>query len=397
LNKALGYNYDAIEEYASARNAYRAALHTSEGGTATDPDAHTLIGTAYFHDGRDTLLQRGYISAGAALLDSAIGKFQQALKYNENWAPAHRGLGLVYDLQAANYASNKAMNIVSHSFQEAEAEFKKALQISPDYAEAMADLGACYNRQQRWDEAVQQFEAGLRIAALPDLYAHMATALIGLQRYPEAITAGESALALDKTAFEAHNAIGLAYYYMNTLGEAIRHFQLAINLQPDSYQAYTNLGNAYFMAQSWHRARASYRRALDRIPEAAIAGTLYQRAYLNYLTGRAFANAGMQQDAVLAYNEALTLDPSYFDCLRELARSYVALGKFRAGERALRTALQKSPGPAADSEVHQQLGQLFETEGRAHEAIIQYSTAVQIDPNNASARGALERLQGAQT
>ncbi|MFQ6096679.1 MAG: tetratricopeptide repeat protein [Armatimonadota bacterium] len=124
---------------------------------------------------------------------------------------------------------------------------------------------------------------------------------------------------------------------------------------------------------------------------------MFQRAYLHYLTGRAFANAGMQDDAILAYNQALMLDPSYFECLRQLARAYVAVRKFRAGERALRTALQKSPGPAADSEIHQQLGQLFETEGRPHEAIIEYSTAVQIDPNNTSARDALQRLQGART
>jgi tetratricopeptide (TPR) repeat protein len=96
---------------------------------------------------------------------------------------------------------------------------------------------------------------------------------------------------------------------------------------------------------------------------------------------------------VKSLNEALAIDPTYFDALRQIARDYAALSDFRASERALRRALQQSPGAVEDAEVLSQLGQVYESANQPHEALAAYGEALTKDPNNLEAQSGLTRLQ----
>ena len=69
------------------------------------------------------------------------------------------------------------------------------------------------------------------------------------------------------------------------------------------------------------------------------------------------------------------------------------MSDFRAAERALRRALQQSPGPAEDADVLSQLGQTFEAAGQPHQALAAYSEAITKDPNNIDAQNGFARLQ----
>jgi tetratricopeptide (TPR) repeat protein len=96
---------------------------------------------------------------------------------------------------------------------------------------------------------------------------------------------------------------------------------------------------------------------------------------------------------VASLNEALAMDPNYFEALRQLARDYASLADYRAAERALRRALQQSPGPVEDADVLSQLGLVYETAGQPHQAVAAYSEAITKDPNNAAAQKGFARLQ----
>ncbi|MFQ6130986.1 MAG: tetratricopeptide repeat protein [Armatimonadota bacterium] len=394
LHMALGRAYDHTKDYDRARNSYRRALDPAEGGNAADPRPVVLVGEAYFHEGRDILLEEGLIGMAHNMLGVAIQSFAEALQVAPGFPPAHHGLGMVYALQASQYESDEVRGIISHTHEEAAEQFLAALQQDPQYVEARLHLGIAYNNTGQYAEAEQQLRQALTLApGVADVYAALAQSYVGLQEYSQAVQMGEIALALDRDNYQAHNQIGLAQYYLGDLGQAIDHFQRAIRIAPDQYESYVNLGNAYFQSQSWHLARVNYRKALDHIPEALITGTIAKRAYLHLLVGLAFANEGLFEPAIKSYNQALSLDANYLDCLRQLARAYVVTRKYRAAEQALRDALSKSPSQAVDAELHHQMGQAFEAEGRLHEAIASYSTALQIDPTNDAARSALERLQ----
>jgi len=192
---------------------------------------------------------------------------------------------------------------------------------------------------------------------------------------------------------QAHNAAGLAHYYLSELGLATEHFTRAVEADPRQHQSYTNLGNAFFQMGSWHRARVQYEKALEIIPKPAIANTAYQRSYLLYLVARTCHYTGMYKKEVEALNEALTLDAAYIDALVQLAEAYLELGDFRAAETDLQIAIQKTSDTEIRATVYVQLGALYEREGRPHQALTAYGMAKALDQDNVEAKEALERLR----
>ena len=370
-------------------------MSPAEGGSAANPWPQALIAYSYYHEGRDSLLEDGLIGMASGVLDAAIDQFNTVLATDQAYPPALNGLGEVYTFQASNYQTDVGRGIYSHTFDEAIQQFRAALQAEPTYTRARVNLGGALNSIGDYQSASQELEQAVREAPWQaEPLAALAESYVGLGLYPEAVQVAERALALAPNDYAAHLQIGLAQYYQGDLALSIFHFQRAIAADPRQHDAYTKLGNAYFQSQSWHLSRMSYREALARLPDVLVGGIVAQRAYLHFLIGLSYANAGMHAQAVQSYNEALALDGNYLDSLRYLGRSYMALRQYRAAEEALRDALNKSPSAAVDAEIHVQLGQVFETEGRNHEAIAEYSTALNIDPTNAEALEGLQRLTG---
>ena len=394
LNKALGHAAIHASKYAVARSAFRAALDAAQFGNPDDPEASTLIGVAYYHDARDLLLEEDLLFMPIQVLGAASKAIDEALKKRPEYAPAHNALGEVYLLQAETFVSDPARKITSHTFAEAEGKFTQALQIDPQYVDAMVNLSKAYSGQQRYDQAVQQLNQALTLAPdRADLHAQLARAYVGLEEFDRAKEEASAAIQLDRKQITAYNAAGLAAYYAGDLGEAVEKFARAVEFDPTRHESHTNLGLAYFQMRSWNRARDEFKQALKYLPEAVITNTAIQRSYLLYLVALTYSNIRLHEDAVASLNEALAMDPTYFEALRQLARDYAALANYRAAERALRRALQQSPGPFEDADVLSQLGLVYETAGQPHQALAAYSEAITKNPDNAEAQKGFARLQ----
>lgn len=394
LNKTLGDAYDGLNDYASARNAYRASMALTQRGNETDPDAHTRIGLSYLHEATELLTVEGSIVQSLHMFDAAIEELETALKYDANYAGAYDGLGQVYMIQALNFETDVSRNIESHSLEDAKEQFQKALELRPNFPPFLNNLGLAAYYAEDYDEAIRNFQAALDVDPnYADARANIASAYVAKGQYEDAIEQANMAVASAPRHAGAHVALGLAYYYTDDITKAIIHFTEAIEARPRDYQSYLSLGNCYYANESWHRAREAYRKALERLPGVRIKGTTVQRAYLYYLIGQTFYNAYLYDEAIRAYNEALAIDPSYYDALVAQARAYAGLKRYRAAERALYTALQLSPSSEAEAQVHREMGQLYEQEGQIHQAIAEYTRALQTDPNNLEAQRALQRLQ----
>ncbi len=394
LNKTLGDAYDGLNDYASARNAYRASMALTQRGNETDPDAHTRIGLSYLHEATELLMVEGSIVQSLHMFDAAIDELQTALQYDANYAAAYDGLGQVYMIQALNFETDVSRNIESHSLEEAKKQFQKALDLRPNFPPFLNDLGLAAYHNGDYDEAIQNFQAALNVNPnYADAHANLASAYVAKGQYEDAIEQGNLAVALARRNATAHIALGLVYYYTDDIPKAIIHFNEAIAATPRDYKPYLQLGNCYYVNESWHRAREAYRKALERLPGIRIKGTAVQRAYIYYLIGQTFYNAYLYDEAIRSYNEALAIDPSYYDALVAQARAYVGLNRYRAAQRALNTALQLSPSSEAEAQVHKEMGQMYEQEGQIHQAIAEYTRCLQSDPNNLEAQRALQRLQ----
>ena len=395
LNKATGSSYLAMKEFSSARNAYRKALDRDQLGSPSDADAITLVSLAHLADAKAVFNDQGLLFQAIGGLNDAITVAKQAIAKNAAFAPAHNALGEIYLFQAKTYQSNPQVNVASHTCDDASKEFNEALKADPNFVRAMSNLAECLLFAGKPQEAKDQLSKALTLQPRrADLHAQMATVLLALEAPEEALKESQNALMLDKRNVEALNAAGMVYmYFRNDLGEATDYFSRAIAADPKRWDSYVNLGLAFYQMESWYRARHEFRSGLDLIPKATIANTAQQQAYLYYLIARTYHNTNMYDQEVAALNEALGRFPTHLDTLRQLALAYEAQRKFRAAEQVLQDALNISTGAADDAALNVQLAEMYEREGKPHEAIAGYSTALKADPNSPSAQAGLARLQ----
>ncbi len=398
LYVARGDAFDANEQWGEARNSYRDALDLRKALNPADPLPHTRIGLALLHEGESIFYDKGLLHTSIRNADAAVVKLEEAIGYSEDFAPAHAALGDVYLFQASTYVSDSERAILSHSYEDALAEFDKALEADPALIRARLNRARTYLQLGEAGKAIEDLQEALNLDPRnANLYAVAATAYQLAQDYETAISTAATALLLDGDSVEAHNAAGLSYYYLGELGMAAEHFTKAIDADPTKHQSYTNLGNTYFQMESWHRARQQYEKALDIIPDSTVANTSFQRSYLLYLVARTHHFTGQFDKEIEVLNQALTLDPSYLEALLQLAQAYMEIDNYRAAETDLRLALNKSPGEEMDAVIHTFLGRLFEKEGRVHDAITHYGSALKAAQSasiaNPEAEEALRRLK----
>jgi tetratricopeptide (TPR) repeat protein len=130
--------------------------------------------------------------------DEAITEFKKAIKINPNYADAHNYLGLAY--------SKKGM------LDKAISEYKKAIKIKPDYALAHLNLGVVYDNKGMVDEAISEYKIAISIN--PDF------------------------------AFAPY-ALGLAFGKKDMIDEKISEYKKAIKINPNDALAHFNLGATY--------------------------------------------------------------------------------------------------------------------------------------------------------
>lgn len=446
MHKALGDAYVGIKDWPAARNQYRKAMRPREGeGSEDDPDAWRRIGSAYFLNGKQMFEDTGLLLSAIEHFNAAEGDkappdpnqpqsadpaqrldgyaralhvagISKSARLDQLTAPPEPdltiaqifdGLGELYLYEANTYTSDEARGIQSHTHDEAIEAFDKALLFFPTHVPAMlhktqATLGRG-ERAETEAEKLADFSAArdlIEQEALaldpnnPDLWAELGRAYVGLDELDRAEEAAKKALLIDKKHLVALNMSGLVDYYRNQCVAAAADFGRAIKVAPKDFQSYVNLGNALYGLRSWGRAQAEYIRALELIPQSSIANTGSQRPYILYLIARTQHERKLYERAISTLGEALKLRTDFYDAQRLLAASYSGVLKWRAAEEALRAALKSAPRGNLEeiASTHAHLGQVYEVQGRFHEAIAEYRIALAKYPGNMQAADGIRRL-----
>jgi eukaryotic-like serine/threonine-protein kinase len=162
----------------------------------------------------------------------AITEFREAIRIKKDSAEAHCNLGIALHDKGR--------------LDEAIAEFRGALQIKKDLPEAHNGLGNALRARGRLDEAIAEYREALRIQKdYPEAHYNLGIALQAKGRLEEAIASYKEAVRLKKDFPLAHYSLGNALQAKGRLDEAIAAFREAIRIQKDYAEAYCNLGTAF--------------------------------------------------------------------------------------------------------------------------------------------------------
>ena len=329
LNLALGDTEDRRGDFAAARSAYREAAEAAQLGNPDDPRVPTRIGLAYLHDAQDLFFKQHVIYQPIGVLKASQKEFQRALQLSPNLAEAHNGLGQVYLMEANNLISAPALQIEPHSYADAEAEFTAALQGRPDWADALLNLGRAQlaHAQSIENDVARGGEPTGDPAALRN----------------QAITHLRRAVAVAPGRAVTHGELAWALVDVGQLDEARQEALLATQLDRNEVSGFLAAGLAAYYLGDPAQAAGSFERATelsrDRYePHRFLGDALFQL--------QSWARAREEYRLALQYlPEAYVTNTALVraDTLRWIALTYSNTGLHDRAIETLREALSLDP------------------------------------------------------
>jgi protein O-mannosyl-transferase len=339
---------------------------------------------------------RGYNNLGAAYADlnrwdEAIQEYKAALTLKPNLAEAHNNLGRAYYKGSGQY-------------NDATQEYKTALSLKPDYAEAQNNLGMVYYDQGKLSDALLEYEKALKINSdYAIAYNNRGNVYKKLGRLSEAFGDYRRALAVNPDFAEAHNNLGVVLQDSGRFHEAILEYQTALQLKTDYAEAHNNLGVVYKNTGHLDEAVREYQAALALRPDNAEThnnlGVVYTKlgrldeavrqfmaalslkpdyAEIHNNLANAFQKQGHRDEAIREYKAALILKPDYAEAQANMALVYYEQGNKSKAQAALEEAIRLKPDFA---EAHNNLGDLYKELGLFKEAIREFQIALKIKPD----------------
>lgn len=100
----------------------------------------------------------------------------------------------------------------------------------------------------------------------PDAYYQLGRYYQGQNRYEQAITAYQKALALDSGFVEARNGLGVVYARQGQQQKAIEQFRLAVTQAPNAAHIYNNLGYALYLSGAYAESASTLEHAVALEP-----------------------------------------------------------------------------------------------------------------------------------
>ena len=350
--------------------------------------AHHDLGGAYYqngdHDGALVHYEKAveidpnnsvYLKSLADFYYSALGKMEDAL-------PIYLK---ILDQQPTNLEALLMaghLSVAMHTFDDAQAFYKRVLEIEPGHQDAGLLLEKLQKRQKS--------DAGP--ASAEEQYADVQDMIID-GRVNEAVSALETLLESHPDFALAHNDLGVLYYQQGDKDRALHSYEAAAGLEPFNITFQKNLADYYYVEQGRvEDAMQVYVKILENDPEDC--ETLL-------ILGHICVALHKFEDAEAFYNRLLAIEPWNADArenLDKLAKRHTAtktIGTSAEEEyEKIQAQIQSGDGEAVQqlekllaaypqfAPVHNDLGVLYYNRGDKEKALSHYEQAARLEPQN---------------
>ena len=159
---------------------------------------------------------------------------------------------------------NKGLSFLKQrKYNEAEENFKKAIEINPQNDSAYYNLGNIYKRQQKYNEAEESYKKAIEINPQNDsAYNNLGILYQLQQKYSNAEESYKKAIEINPQNDSAYYNLGIIYQQQQKYSNAEESYKKAIEINPQKDSAYYNLGNIYQLQQKYSNAEESYKKAI---------------------------------------------------------------------------------------------------------------------------------------
>jgi predicted O-linked N-acetylglucosamine transferase (SPINDLY family) len=251
---------------------------------------------------------------------------------------------------------------------------RRALMVDRKSAEALSNLATVLLSVSRYDEALACCDKALALQPnFADAHYNRGTALNGLKRYAESIDALDASLSLNPHHADSFNNMGSALHELGRFKEAITAYDGVLALNPEHGLAVINRGGSLKGLRQLDEALAHFDRGLELAPHHA-------KAWFD--RGDVLVALGRLDDAMASYRKALDTDVDLADAWVGCANVLMLWRKLPEALAACERALMLDPHSAR---AFNQLGQLHAMQGSADMAVGALDCALAIKPDDEAA------------
>jgi serine/threonine protein kinase/tetratricopeptide (TPR) repeat protein len=264
LSDVLGLQREVAEAIAGSIEVTLAPAPGSRRLHSVDPEAHEayLKGLYYWNKRTPEGLKR------------ALQYFQQAIDKDPNYALAYAGLSYAYafapELGLPSQSAKEKQKVAAlkavalddslpeahtslaaaledeWNWADAEIQYKRAIELNPNYATARHWHSIYLSTLSRHEEAIAEAKRALDLDPLSlIIQANLGGRYLRAGRYAEAIQECQKALDLDSSFVIGHDCVGFGYLQTGHPQEAIAEFQAAVRLSHGDPESVSGLGYAY--------------------------------------------------------------------------------------------------------------------------------------------------------
>lgn len=285
--------------------------------------------------------------------------------FNDSIASYNQALGIRQDVP--QLWNNRSLSLIAQSrFELAEKDLLKALELSPDFAEAHSNLGWVYSSVYQWEEAIERYNKAIELnpdastnyvnrgscyralgeldkamadftkaleltVNLPSAFVGRSSVFLDRRDLDSAINSADKALQMDGKNVQALINRGWARYLKNQQTEALKDLTQAIALDQAAMEAYVNRSVILLQQKKWDQARRDLDMAQKLAPEDPV-------VWLNI--GELELAEGEFAKSMAAFEKAVELAPEIAETQNGMAWILATAGEasVRQPEKAIELA-----------------------------------------------------------
>jgi tetratricopeptide (TPR) repeat protein len=293
--------------------------------------------------------------------DAAEDKIQTLIRNDSDNALLHFVLGTILRRQ--------------ERFDEALDEFTESSQLMPGFSETHSQLAYLFYRTDDSANALAEARTALSIdPANAEAYRYLGLALYAAGHYDAALNAFDQSLSREPVDSPANADVyfdmGITQRDQGDLRRAAIAYRHALSLRPDFWEAHSNLGVVLHDQGKFDESIAEYRIAKRLRPdEASIRNNL----------GNTYCDKEDFDSALAEFKDLYKQTPEWEGGHNCLARAYMSKQDYPSAIRELKAAIAANPAGAAE---HRVLGQALLLSGRDQEAVQALREAVTLNPES---------------
>lgn len=302
--------------------------------------------------------------AEIALAQLMEGNFTQAKKTANEVIGADKNNGLAYAVRAAGETFNNEMTA-------AQADFEKAVKLSPDNGIFQAMLADCYRIQNNTAGAKKTAEKAINLLRTPKTameYFARALANFAVDKTDETMADYGKAIALNPRFVRAYAKRGLIYFNKKQHDPAIADLSRAIEINPRYAAPFFYRGNVYLDQQKHELAIADFTKAVETDPT-------YADAWFNRAV--TYKKQGKYDNALADYSKSIEINPKDYDAYNNRGHVYFIQEKYDQALTEYNKAIELNPG-APLSYVFR--GNTYARKEETNAAIKDHTKAIELNP-----------------